>query len=279
MQASFLFFNDTMYVAHHLIYLGHVMHSSLPAPVREISTFVDMLPLFRQRLAVPVFQEAFQSLRTFLSEKLALRGVTMETASVFVKDVYWIKIQPIFAMTMKRLPLQVAGKVICGGIEVGLLVFFEDIKACNEWTRSRVLLFQRYADVFITLMNKAVVSAADEQGEEGQKQEEEVTKDGVAAFQSRKHRSFSSLSAATVVFFKNSEEEEMTIPSTNLFKTFDQIVKLLEAMSSGQWAVLPALCRQFPFAPIFSKAELRAMMRAFKEIPSTIRDSCLKCID
>jgi centromere/kinetochore protein ZW10 len=45
---SMLFFNDCMYISHHLLTLGFQYQSKLPAPLNKTATFVDLIPLFRQ---------------------------------------------------------------------------------------------------------------------------------------------------------------------------------------------------------------------------------------
>eukprot|EP00742_Colponemidia_sp_Colp-10_P009893 GILJ01010826.1.p1 GENE.GILJ01010826.1~~GILJ01010826.1.p1 ORF type:complete len:743 (-),score=142.94 GILJ01010826.1:136-2364(-) len=42
-----LFHNDCMYIAHHLMTLGHQYRARFPPPLNKTATFVDMVPMFR----------------------------------------------------------------------------------------------------------------------------------------------------------------------------------------------------------------------------------------
>jgi len=45
---AMLFFNDCMYISHHLLTLGFQYQAKLPSPLSKTATFVDLIPLFRQ---------------------------------------------------------------------------------------------------------------------------------------------------------------------------------------------------------------------------------------
>ncbi|KAI8610377.1 Centromere/kinetochore Zw10-domain-containing protein [Chytriomyces sp. MP71] len=42
-----IFFNDTLYISHHLLTLGYQFQKRLPEPVSKFATFLDMVPFFR----------------------------------------------------------------------------------------------------------------------------------------------------------------------------------------------------------------------------------------
>lgn len=46
-RAAMLFHNDCLYVAHHMLTIGHQYKPRLPAPLSRIATMVDMVPAFR----------------------------------------------------------------------------------------------------------------------------------------------------------------------------------------------------------------------------------------
>ncbi|CAM9549596.1 unnamed protein product [Chrysoparadoxa australica] len=64
-----LFHNDCLYIAHHVVTLGHQYRQRLPPPINKVATMVDMVPLFRDlgeaRLADQLKQQRKQ-LREFL---------------------------------------------------------------------------------------------------------------------------------------------------------------------------------------------------------------------
>jgi len=45
---AMLFFNDCMYISHHLLTLGFQYQAKLPSLLSKTATFVDLIPLFRQ---------------------------------------------------------------------------------------------------------------------------------------------------------------------------------------------------------------------------------------
>jgi hypothetical protein len=63
---AMLFHNDCMYIAHHLLTLGHQYRSRLPPPLNKTSTFVDLVPAFRKVLS-PLSLSLYLSLYLYLS--------------------------------------------------------------------------------------------------------------------------------------------------------------------------------------------------------------------
>lgn len=47
-QFCAVFYNDCMYIIHHLLSLGHQFRGSLPEELRTVATFVDMIPAFKK---------------------------------------------------------------------------------------------------------------------------------------------------------------------------------------------------------------------------------------
>jgi centromere/kinetochore protein ZW10 len=45
---ALVFYNDCIYISHHLLTLAHQFRQQLPEPLPEIATFVDMVPTFRK---------------------------------------------------------------------------------------------------------------------------------------------------------------------------------------------------------------------------------------
>lgn len=46
-----VFQNDCLYVAHHMVTLGHEFRQGLPPPANETATMIDTVPLFRELAA------------------------------------------------------------------------------------------------------------------------------------------------------------------------------------------------------------------------------------
>lgn len=46
-----VFQNDCLYIAHHMITLGHEFRQGLPPPANETATMIDTVPLFRELAA------------------------------------------------------------------------------------------------------------------------------------------------------------------------------------------------------------------------------------
>lgn len=46
-----VFQNDCLYLAHHMVTLGHEFRQQLPPPANEIATMVDTIPLLRELAA------------------------------------------------------------------------------------------------------------------------------------------------------------------------------------------------------------------------------------
>lgn len=46
-----VFQNDCLYIAHHMVTLGHEFRQGLPPPVNETATMIDTVPLFRDLAA------------------------------------------------------------------------------------------------------------------------------------------------------------------------------------------------------------------------------------
>lgn len=46
-----VFQNDCLYLAHHMVTLGHEFRQGLPPPANETATFIDTVPLFRELAA------------------------------------------------------------------------------------------------------------------------------------------------------------------------------------------------------------------------------------
>ncbi len=91
-----IFHNNCMYIAHHLITLGHQYKQKLPEAISEFVTFVDMVPVFR-RLGTETFlrQRIKQSklLLDYLSgahgtQSSSLTKQTQKQRNVFVVTVY-----------------------------------------------------------------------------------------------------------------------------------------------------------------------------------------------
>ncbi|XP_022093272.1 centromere/kinetochore protein zw10 homolog [Acanthaster planci] len=69
-QLCALHHNNCMYIAHHLLTLGHQYRQSLPPPLRDgLSTFVDLIPVFR-KLASQCFLAQMRTQRDQLLESL-----------------------------------------------------------------------------------------------------------------------------------------------------------------------------------------------------------------
>lgn len=46
-----VFQNDCLYIAHHMITLGHEFRQGLPPPINQTATMIDTVPLFRELAA------------------------------------------------------------------------------------------------------------------------------------------------------------------------------------------------------------------------------------
>ncbi len=65
-----LFHNNCMFLAHHLVTLGHQFRSKLPREIAERATFMDLVPQFR-RLGIEIFVQQRIRLREQLMENLS----------------------------------------------------------------------------------------------------------------------------------------------------------------------------------------------------------------
>ncbi|XP_071946639.1 centromere/kinetochore protein zw10 homolog [Antedon mediterranea] len=80
-QLSALHYNNCMYIAHHLLTLGHQYRSQLPPPLCQGSaTFVDGIPQFRH-LATDCFMEQMRTQRNQLIEYLSGAGYMNQVSS------------------------------------------------------------------------------------------------------------------------------------------------------------------------------------------------------
>ena len=81
--------NNCMYLAHHLVTLGHQFHSRLPAPLNsEVTTFIDQVPIVR-RLGEECFLAEMRKQRDYILECLksfgGLDGVSKDAHAQLVR--------------------------------------------------------------------------------------------------------------------------------------------------------------------------------------------------
>ncbi|XP_064424802.1 centromere/kinetochore protein zw10 homolog [Latimeria chalumnae] len=70
-QLAAIHHNNCMYIAHHLLTLGHQFRNSLPSPLKEgFATFVDLVPCFR-RLGTDCFLAQMRAQKAELLERLS----------------------------------------------------------------------------------------------------------------------------------------------------------------------------------------------------------------
>lgn len=77
-QVAVVFHNDCFYIAHHLLSMGHQFRDSLPDDMVKASTFIDMVPAFRE-LGERHFLTMMQRQETGLMESIAGAGGVTET--------------------------------------------------------------------------------------------------------------------------------------------------------------------------------------------------------
>ena len=111
--------NNCMYLAHHLVTLGHQFHSQLPAPLNsEVTTFVDQVPIVR-RLGEECFLAEMRKQRDYILEFLklfgGLNGVANDAQSQLVRKAVQqalLHVKKLSKVYIEVLPVEIHHKAV-----------------------------------------------------------------------------------------------------------------------------------------------------------------------